>query len=188
MSRSAIVTLLLCAGCSASSVAQPSPIVIVVPAPSGTGTPPEAPPVLEATLRAQSLIETDDGVWLVTLVVVARPPPSDGDVPLRFEWLPVVYVERALVEGDRIAERRVDVSKREPLIEVLTANFIDATTGRTTERVFMPLQLSRNRGFEAGEYRLRLKSQLTGDTVLETHVELQGENPLVDRRPGAFGP
>lgn len=190
----AYLVLLACAACSPAKPQVPCVVIAKVPRQAAAPAPkvkavpaPKPHPTVEALLWQRTLREGDDASWQLTLELVVRPPPADGHLPLRLEFVPTTYFERALVDGDRIIERRIPMHDRQPFIEVVDVAFVAPGDGKPPSRVALPLRLSRTRGYEAGKYRLRIATQ-AGETVFETTLELRGENPVVDRRPGAFGP
>jgi hypothetical protein len=130
--------------------------------------------------------ESEQESWTLTLVLTARPPPRDGETALRLELKPVSYTERALVDGDQIVTRRLVLQNQQPFVESPTVSFVDANGERVEERTTVHLELFRSRGFVAGEYGARVSSAVTGDLLGEAPIELLGDNPLVDRRSGAF--
>jgi MYXO-CTERM domain-containing protein len=110
-----------------------------------------------------------------------------ANMPVKFEFQPMTYYERAMVDGDKLIERKVPLVGREPLIESVDIGFLDPGTGQIQKRTRFSFKITRGHGFECGEYRVTIRDGRNGQ-ILGTPVTvvLGGENEVIDRRSIVF--
>lgn len=135
----------------------------------------------------QSNIKEDaDGAWSLQLVITLARNPDLPTVPMRFSFEQIAYYERSKVDGDRIVERTVPMRFQTPHNESMDVGFRD-TRGNTVRRTRFGFSLSRDSGFEAGEYKVRITNSVTGQKIGGVSViKLQGDNDVIDRRTISF--
>jgi MYXO-CTERM domain-containing protein len=100
-----------------------------------------------------------------------------------------MHFERALVDGsgDKPVLRKVPLEHQTPSIESVDIGFLDPGTGKTEKRTRFSFEVTRERGFEAGEYEVEISDARSSSQIGETaRVTLQGDNPIVDRRAMVF--
>ena len=128
--------------------------------------------------------------WHVDLEVHMTKAPDIAVVPVRFEFTPEVYYERSLVDGqDNPVVNRMPLSDRQPLVETEDIGFLNPTSGKIEKRTRFSFDLTRDRGFEAGEYKVVVEDKRNGKKFGQpTRLVLDGENEVIDRRSISFDP
>jgi len=127
--------------------------------------------------------ERADDSWKISLVITLPRTPDVGIVPMKFSFEPVAYYERAKVDGDKIIERKVPLRYQTPHIESMPVGFQNPANGKPVRRTRFVFNLTRESGFEAGEYKVKITNAATGQKIGGTTViKLQGENDVIDRR------
>jgi hypothetical protein len=137
--------------------------------------------------RKTTLTELD-GVWKVQVEIHLDKTPDVAHLPVRFSFKPIVHYERALVDGqEKPVLRKIPLEHQTPLIEGVDVGFMDPGTGKTEKRTRFSFEVTRERGYEAGEYEVEI-SDTRGNGQIGTSqtVVLQGDNPVVDRRAMVF--
>jgi hypothetical protein len=126
--------------------------------------------------------------WTIDVSIYLNKAPDVGTLPMRFSFEPVVYYERALMDGkDGPQERKVPLEGKPPLVESVDVGFMDPGSGKIEKRTKFNFQVTRGHGFEAGEYDVTIRDGRT-DVALgsPTHLIFEGENEVVDRRAMVF--
>lgn len=128
--------------------------------------------------------------WHVDLEFHMNKAPDIAVVPMRFEFTPEVYYERNLVDGkDEPVLNKMPLSDRQPLVETVDIGFLNPTSGKIEKRTRFSFDLTRDRGFEAGEYKVVVEDKRNGKKLgSPTHLVLDGENEVIDRRSISFDP
>ncbi len=135
-----------------------------------------------------SLKERSDKVsWKVDLTIVLPKPPDFANMPMKFEFLPTVYYERSMVDGDKLQTRNVPLVGRQPIVLPMDVGFLDPGTGKIEKGTRFSFKLTRDAGFEAGEYKVTIRDGRSGSVVgSPTNLTLNGENEVIDRRAMVF--
>ncbi len=130
---------------------------------------------------------TDSKSWRVELKIFLPKAPDVAYVPMKFEFQPVSYFERNLVDGkEDVQERTVPLSNQQALIVSQDVGFMDSS-GSTQNRTMFTFKLTRAFGFEAGEYKVTIKDTRNDQTVgTPTTLRFEGENEVIDRRAIVF--
>jgi MYXO-CTERM domain-containing protein len=131
--------------------------------------------------------ERDGGSWRLDITLFLPKAPDTPHVPIKFEFLPLAYYERAMVDGDKLIERKVPLQGKQALIETVDVGFLDPASGKTESRTKLTFKVTRAHGYEAGEYRVTLRDG-RNRTVIGTPTTLifAGENEIIDRRAMVF--
>lgn len=130
---------------------------------------------------------TDTKSWTVEIAIFLPKAPDVPTLPMKFEFEPTVYYERARVDPDKLVERKVPLENRQPIIEGVDVGFLDPGSGKTEKRTKFVFKISRGHGFEAGEYTCTIRDARTGSVVgSATHLVFDGENEIIDRRAIVF--
>lgn len=140
-------------------------------------------------LKSSTIEErVDRQSWRLDLEVHLPKPPDIAHVPMKFEFLPVSYIERSLVDGQtQPQERVIPLQGRQALIESMEVGFMDAGSGQIQSRTRFTVRLTRDHGYEAGDYRLTIRESSSGKQIGTTQqLKLRGENPVIDRRSIEF--
>lgn len=137
--------------------------------------------------RRTTLQELDGG-WKVSVEIHLDRAPDVAHLPVRFSFKPTVHYERALVDGrDEPITRKIPLEHQTPIIESVDVGFMDPGTGKTERRTRFSFEVTRERGFEAGEYEVEISDARSSTQIgTTTTLTLQGDNPVVDRRAMVF--
>ena len=132
--------------------------------------------------------ERSDKAWMLELKIFLPRPPDVAYVPMKFEFEPLVYFERALVDGaEGPQERKVPLEGRQPLIESVDVGFLDAGTSKIESRTKFSFKVKRDLGYDAGEYKVTVRDTRDGKIVgTATNITFDGENEIIDRRSIVF--
>lgn len=138
--------------------------------------------------KSKSVKERSDKAWMLELKIFLPRAPDVAYVPMKFEFEPQVYYERALVDGtEGPVERKVPLEGRQPLIESVDVGFMDAGTSKIESRTKFSFKIKRDLGYDAGEYKVTIKDTRNGQTVgTATTLIFEGENEIIDRRAMVF--
>jgi MYXO-CTERM domain-containing protein len=130
---------------------------------------------------------TDTKSWKLELKIFLPKAPDVAHVPMKFEFGPIAYYERAMFDGDKLAERRVPLEGRQDIIEGVEVGFLDPSSGKIEKGTSFSFKITRALGFEAGEYRVTIRDARNGQIVgSPVTLKLEGENEIVDRRTMVF--
>jgi hypothetical protein len=107
-------------------------------------------------------------------------------VPIKFLFTKTMVFERALVDGhtDPVINRQA-LQNQTPSIESLDVDFADGS-GKIFKGTRFDFGLTRQRGFEAGEYKVQVRTSDGIDIGGTQTLTLNGDNPVVDRRAITF--
>ena len=138
--------------------------------------------------KSKNFKERSDKAWMLELKIFLPRAPDVAYVPMKFEFEPQVYYERALVDGtEGPVERKVPLEGRQPLIESVDVGFMDAGTSKIESRTKFSFKIKRDLGYDAGEYKVTIKDTRNGQTVgTPTTLIFDGENEIIDRRAMVF--
>jgi MYXO-CTERM domain-containing protein len=128
--------------------------------------------------------------WHVDLEFHMSTAPDIAVVPVRFEFTPEVYYERSMVDGkEEPVITRMPLADRQPLVETVDIGFLNPSTGKIEKRTRFSFDLTRDRGFKAGEYKVVVEDKRNGRKLGQpTRLVLNGENEVIDRRSISFDP
>jgi hypothetical protein len=99
-----------------------------------------------------------------------------------------MHYERALTEAspDKPELVKKSLVNQQPINESMDVGFGDGS-GKTFKGTKFDFVIRRDRGFEAGEYKLTIKKADGGQTMGQPiRLVLNGDNPVIDRRPISF--
>ena len=138
--------------------------------------------------KSKSVKERDDKSWRLEVSIFLPRPPDVAHVSMKFEFQPVAYYARDMVDGsDKVQERVVPLTDRQSLIESVDVGFMDSGSGKIESRTKFSFKVTRAHGYEAGEYKVTIKDTRNGQTVgAPTTLKFEGENEVVDRRAMVF--
>jgi hypothetical protein len=137
--------------------------------------------------KSKTLKEREGGSWRVELAIYLNSAPDVAHVPMKFEFQPIAYYERSMVDGDKLIERTVPLEHRQSLIESVDVGFLDSGSGKIEKRTRFTFKVTRAHGYEAGEYKVTIKDSRNGQTVgAATTLKFEGENEIIDRRAMVF--
>jgi len=137
-------------------------------------------------LRNNDAQEAAGGTWRLFMTISLPKPPAMAHVPMKFVFTETVRFERTLLDGsDEPQVRRVPVTTNTPIIEVVDVGFGDAR-GKVYKDSRYDLLINRERGFEAGEWKLQVKDGDGHEVGAAINLVLKGDNEVVDRRSMNF--
>ena len=137
-------------------------------------------------LRNNDAQEAAGGTWRLFMTISLPKAPSMAHVPMKFVFTETVRFERTLLDGsDEPQVRRVPVATNSPIVEVVDVGFGDAR-GKVYKDSRYDLLVNRERGFEAGEWKLQVKDGDGHEVGAAINLVLKGDNEVVDRRSMTF--
>jgi len=136
-------------------------------------------------LRSNDVQEVS-GAWHLYVSIELSSAPAIAHVPMKFHFTKLVVYERALVDNSKDpVVNKVPLTNQMPQVESLDVDFADGT-GKIFKGTRFDFGLTRTRGFEAGEYKMQLKTADGVDVGTAQNLTLKGDNPVVDRRSLTF--
>lgn len=126
------------------------------------------------------------GAWKVRVRIELPKAPLTAHQTMKFVFTKTMVYERSLVDGrnDPVTNPTA-LQNQQPSFESLDVDFADAT-GKIFKITFFDFSLTRDRGYEAGEYKVELRTS-DGVTIgSPQNLKLKGDNPVVDRRAITF--
>lgn len=133
-------------------------------------------------------IEELDKSWKLAFEVHLDRAPDVAHVPVRFSFTPTAYFERSLVDGRKEpVMRTLPLEHQQAIVESVDVSFLDPASGKTAPRTRFMFQVTRDRGFEAGQYEVKVTDARSGKELGGgTSLTLTGDNEVVDRRSVVF--
>jgi hypothetical protein len=136
-------------------------------------------------LRSTSVKEVSGG-WHVYCDVALPKPPPIAHPTLKFLFTKTTVFERDLVDNNpNPVVNRTPLLNQNPSVESLEVDFSDAS-GKIYNITHFDFSLTRVRGYEAGEYKLQVRTSDGADIGSPATITLTGDNPVVDRRAMNF--
>jgi hypothetical protein len=137
--------------------------------------------------KSKEFQEREGGSWRIELAIYLNSAPDVAHVPFKFEFQPIAYYERSMMDGDKLVERVVPLENRQALIESTDVGFLDAGSGKIEKRTRFTFKVTRAHGYEAGEYKVTVRDGRNGNAVgAATTLTFKGENEVIDRRAMVF--
>jgi hypothetical protein len=126
------------------------------------------------------------GGWHIFVDIALPRAPSIPHLPMKFLFTKLAVYERALVDNhaEPVMNRQPLVNQT-PTIEDQDVDFADPS-GKVFNRTRFDFSLTRTRGYEAGEYKVQLRTADGIDVGGPVNLTLKGDNPVVDRRAMNF--
>jgi hypothetical protein len=137
-------------------------------------------------LRTTEVQEVSGG-WHVIFGSITLPrAPSTAHQPMKFLFTKTMVYERALVDNSpQPVLNRTALVGQTPSVESLDVDFSDPS-GKIYNRTRFDFSLTRTRGYEAGEYKVQVRTADGVDIGGASTIILKGDNPVVDRRAMTF--
>lgn len=139
------------------------------------------------TFKLMSTESTEvSGAWRVRVTIELPKAPLTAHQTMKFLFTKTAVYERSLVDGkSEPVMNRQALSNQQPSVESLDVDFADPS-GKIWKGTRFDFGLTRARGYEAGEYKVELRTS-DGTTIGQSaNMTLKGDNPVVDRRAMAF--
>lgn len=126
------------------------------------------------------------GAWHVYVTIELPKPPLTAHQTMKFNFTKTIAYERALIDGhSEPVLNRQPLQNQSPSIESLDVDFADPS-GKIFKGTRFDFGLTRTRGYEAGEYKVEVKTSDGASVGNSATLILKGDNPVVDRRAIAF--
>jgi hypothetical protein len=130
---------------------------------------------------------TDSKSWRIEVAIYLNSAPDTAYVPVKFEFQPIAYYERAMVDGDKLVERTVPLQHNQSLIESVEVGFLDPGTATIQKRTKFSFKVTRAHDYSAGEYKVTITDARTGQKIGQPQkIIFEGENAIIDRRSITF--
>lgn len=130
----------------------------------------------------------DSKAWRLEVTIYLNQAPATAYVPMKFEFQPIAYYERAMVDGDKLVERTVPLQHNQSLIESVDVGFLDPGTATIQKRTKFSFKVTRAHDYNAGEYKVTISDARTGRKIgPPQRLIFKGENEIIDRRSITFG-
>jgi MYXO-CTERM domain-containing protein len=136
-------------------------------------------------LRSTTVSEVSGGWHIYCEIQLPKPPPTAHQT-LKFLFTKTAVYERDLVDNNpKPVTNRQALVGQQPSVESLEVDFADAS-GKIFNITRFDFTITRIRGYEAGEYKIQLRTSDGVDIGGFATLTLNGDNPVVDRRAMAF--
>ncbi|AKT42006.1 MYXO-CTERM sorting domain-containing protein [Chondromyces crocatus] len=132
--------------------------------------------------------EEDDGRWKLKMTINYGSTPHMAHIPMIFAFTPVAHYERALTDQspEKPILNKIPLKGQQSINESMDVGFSDGS-GKVYTTTKFDFVLRRDRGFESGEYELKITRVSDGVQMGPMQkITLKGENPVIDRRAIVF--
>lgn len=139
------------------------------------------------TFKLKSTEATEvSGAWHIYVTIELPKPPLTAHQSMKFLFTKTMAYERALIDGhsEPVLNRQA-LQNQTPSVESLDVDFADPS-GKIFKGTRFDFGLTRTRGYEAGEYKVEVKTSDGTQVGSPQTLILKGDNPVVDRRAIAF--
>lgn len=137
--------------------------------------------------KTKSIEERDNKSWRIEITVYLPKAPDTAYVPMKFEFQPTAYYERAMTDGDKLVERTVPLEHQQSMIETVDVGFLDPGTAKIQSRTKFSFKVTRAQDYHAGEYKVTIYDVRNNQKIgAPTNIKLLGENEIIDRRAITF--
>ncbi len=126
------------------------------------------------------------GQWHLYLRIDLPNAPALPHMPMKFMFTLQTEYERALTDNSKDPVlNRIPMQNQLPKVESMDVDFSDAT-GKIFKTTNYDFSLTRARGYEAGEWKMQIRTADGQDIGSSQMITLRGDNPVVDRRSISF--
>jgi hypothetical protein len=129
-----------------------------------------------------------EGKWKLNMTLNYGSVPHLPHIPMIFSFTQTVHWERALTDKspDKPVVVKTPLQNQQPINESMDVGFSDGS-GKVFTTTKFDFVIRRDRGFEAGEYQLKIKRESDGVQIGQPQtITLNGDNAVVDRRAMVF--
>jgi len=139
------------------------------------------------TFKLKSTEATEvSGAWHIYVTIELPKAPLTAHQSMKFLFTKTMAYERALIDGhNEPVLNRQALQNQTPSVESLDVDFADPS-GKIFKGTRFDFGLTRTRGYEAGEYKVEVKTSDGVSIGSAQNLILKGDNPVVDRRAIAF--
>lgn len=136
-------------------------------------------------LRSTDVKEVS-GAWHIFVTIELPKAPQTAHQPMRFLFTKTAVYERSLIDGkNEPVTNRTVLQNQTPSTESLDVDFADGS-GKIFKGTRFDFGLTRARGYEAGEYKVELRTKDGASVGSPVNLTLRGDNEVVDRRSITF--
>ena len=129
----------------------------------------------------------DTHSWRLEVTIYLNRAPDTAYVPMKFDFQPIAYYERAMLDGDKLVERTVPLEHNQSIIESVDVGFLDPGTATIQKRTKFSFKVTRAHDYAAGEYKVTISDARTGKKIgPPQRLIFKGENEIIDRRSITF--
>ncbi|HVJ90890.1 MAG TPA: MYXO-CTERM sorting domain-containing protein [Labilithrix sp.] len=126
------------------------------------------------------------GAWHLYVTIELPKPPLVAHQSMKFLFTKTMVYERSLIDGhNEPVVSRQPLQNQTPTVESLDVDFADPS-GKIYKGTRFDFGLTRARGYEAGEYKVEVRTSDGTRIGAPATLILKGDNPVVDRRAMAF--
>ncbi len=126
------------------------------------------------------------GAWHLYVTLELPKAPLTAHQSMKFLFTKTMAYERALIDGhSEPVLAKQSLQNQTPSVESLDVDFADPS-GKVFKGTRFDFGLTRARGYEAGEYKVEVKTSDGTSIGTAQNLILKGDNPVVDRRAMAF--
>lgn len=139
------------------------------------------------TLDSKELDESD-GRWKLVFKIDYGSTPHIAHIPMIFSFTPTVLYERSLTDQspEKPVLTRIPLQNQQAINESMDVGFSNSD-GKIYKGTKFDFVIKRAKGFEAGEYDLKITRSDDGVQMGQTiKLKLKGDNVIVDRRAMVF--
>lgn len=132
--------------------------------------------------------QESDGKWKLVFTIDYGAKPHIAYIPMIFSFTPTMLYERSLTDQspEKPVITRLPLQNQVSMNESMDVGFSNAK-GEVFKVTKFDFVIKRAKGFEAGEYDLKITRADDGVQMGQTiKLKLQGENTIVDRRAMVF--
>src|SRR4051794_25661971 len=133
------------------------------------------------TFKLKSTEATEvSGAWHIYVTVELPKPPLTAHQSMKFLFTKTMVYERALIDGhtEPVLSRQA-LQNQTPSVESLDVDFADPS-GKVFKGTRFDFGLTRARGYEAGEYKVEIKTSDGTSIGSAQNLILKGDNDVVD--------
>lgn len=139
------------------------------------------------TLATREPVEAS-GKWKLVMTIDYGSIPHLPHIPALVVFTPTVHYDLSLTDKspNKPVLIKQPLQNQQPLIEALDIGFANAS-GEIFKTTKLDFVITRDHGFEAGEYEIKIKREDDGVQLGQTlKLTLKGDNPVIDRRAMTF--
>ncbi len=139
------------------------------------------------TFKLKSTEATEvSGAWHLYVTIEMPKAPLTAHQSMKFLFTKTMAYERSLVDGNaEPVMNRQALQNQTPTVESLDVDFADPS-GKVFKGTRFDFGLTRTRGYEAGEYKVEVRTSEGVQVGTMQTLILKGDNAVVDRRAMAF--
>ncbi len=147
-----------------------------------------APAAAKGSVKvASTTVKESDGTWHLNLTIDYGAMPHLAHVPMVLSFTQTALFERYVDDstGDKPATRVIPINNGVPIDLPMDVGFADMS-GKMFKVTKFKFKLTRDAGFEAGEYTMKVRESAGGAIGTPVRLKLEGDNKVVNRKSMDF--